>query len=714
VGRDIAFAILLALCVLAAFWPALDNGFVSFDDGDYVADNAHVERGLTWEGLRWALGATHSNNWHPLTWLSHMLDSELFGPNPRGHHAVSVLLHALNAVLLFAFLRRATTAFWAAALTAALFALHPLRVESVAWISERKDLLAGLFFMLGLLAHLRYARGGSRVARAGVALCMALGLLAKPMLVTLPAVLLLLDYWPLGRWRPAGEAPEPATLPPHAVHAPPVPSSQLLLEKLPLFALALASALVTLAVQSTTGATQSLDAISLSARLANALVSYVAYLGMSAWPTGLAFFYPHASLVSPDAGLQLALTGAGAAAVLALISVAAWRSRRSAPHLLVGWLWYLVTLLPVIGLLQVGTQARADRYTYLPTIGIAIALAWALQRWACAPATQGEEAASSRDPGIAPRAWIAGTTCLAVLAALALATSAQTRVWRDSFTLYEHALRATRDNYLAANNLGAAHARAGRFGLAAEHYRLSLGLRPEHAEAHNNLGIALERLGDTVAARRHYEQALLLLPDFDQAHVNLGGLDASQDRYAAALAHYAAALPERPDDAALHLNIAGIQVHEGRRREAEAHYQAALELEPGLADARLKYGLALEGWGEAGAAVVQYREALRHAPNLLPAIQRLAWLLATSSDDRVRDGEEALLLAQRGAEATRHRKAELLVTLAAAHAENGHFDEAQRWQTRAIQLTPRDHRAPLERQLELYLAARPYRERPPR
>jgi len=713
VGRDIAFAILLALCVLAVFRPALDNGFVSFDDGDYVADNAQVERGLSWEGVRWSFTATHSNNWHPLTWLSHMLDGELFGLDPRGHHAVSVLIHTLNALLLFAFLRLATTSFWAPALTAALFALHPLRVESVAWISERKDLLAGLFFMLGLLAHLRYARSGSRASRVGVTLSMTLGLLAKPMLVTLPLVLLLLDYWPLGRWRPAGEAPEPATLPPRTAHSAPVPSSQLVLEKLPLFALALASAVVTLAVQSTTGATQSLEAISFPARLANALVSYVAYLGMSTWPTGLAFFYPHASLVSPDAGLRLAIAGAGAAGVLAIISFATWRRRRSAPHLLVGWLWYLVTLLPVIGLVQVGTQARADRYTYLTTIGVAIALAWTLQRWASAPDTQaGDSAASSA--AVSPRAWIASFTCLAALAALAVATSLQTRVWKDSFTLYEHALRVSRDNYLAANNLGAAHARAGRFGLAAEHYRHALRIRPEHAEAHNNLGIALERLGDAEAARRHYEQALALLPDFAQTHVNLGGLDASQGRYPAALEHYAAALRERPDDTTLHLNVAGIHLHEARRHEAEAHYTAALELQPELAQARLKYGLALESWGEAQAAVAQYREALRIAPDLLPATQRLAWLLATSPSDEVRDGEEALRLARRGADATGHRKAEFLVALAAAHAETGRFGEARRWQAKAIQLTPLAQRGPLELQLELYRSARPYRERWPR
>jgi len=721
VGRDIAFAMLLTLCVAAAFGPSLGNDFVSFDDGDYVAENVHVQRGLSWEGVGWAFTAAHSNNWHPLTWLSHMLDSELFGANPRGHHAVSVGIHALNALLLFAFLRLATSSFWAAApspwapapsfwapaLTAALFALHPLRVESVTWISERKDLLAGLFFMLALLAHLRHARRGSRASRLSVALCMALGLLAKPMIVTLPLVLLLLDYWPLGRWRPAGEAP--AALTTRAASAAALPRSRLLAEKLPLFVLALASAGVTLAVQSATGATQSLENIPAAARVANALVSYVAYLGMSVWPAGLAFFYPHPALVSPAAGLQLVLAGVGAALLLAALSFVAWRRRQSDPHLVVGWLWYLVTLLPVIGLVQVGAQARADRYTYLPTIGLAIALTWSLQKWARVRDPREGDSTSARAV-ITPRAGLAGAACLAAVAALAVATSAQSRVWRDSITLYQHALGVTRDNYLAANNLGAVHARAGRYGAAAEQYRNALRMRPEHAEAHSNLGIAVERLGDADAARRHYEEALALLPDFAQAHVNLGGLDASQERYAAALQHYEVALRGRPADATLHLNVAGIHLHEGRPSEAESHYRSALELEPERAEARLKYGLALEAWGESPAAVAQYREALRVAPDLLPALQRLAWLLATSPDDALRDGAEALRWARQGAEATRHRKAEFLLALAAANAEAGHFDEARRWQGKAIQLTPRSQRPPLERQLELYRAGLPYRE----
>jgi tetratricopeptide (TPR) repeat protein len=459
-------ALALAALVAAAFAPAAQNGFVLLDDQTYIVANPHLRGGFTAEALRWAFGESYASNWSPLTWLSHLLDVRLFGLDPRPHHLESVLLHAANAVLLFLALRGLTGRLWASALAAALFGAHPLRVESVAWAAARKDLLAGLCWMLALGAWVRYARRPSAARYGAVLAALALGLMAKPTLVTLPFVLLLLDWWPLGRLRPRRDGSSR--------------SARLVAEKIPLFLLAAASAALTWRAQASWGAMDYLGDLSLAERCANALVSYVAYLGTAVWPAGLAVYYPH-----PGHALGAARPVAAALLLLALSALALAGARRR-PWLAAGWLWYLGTLVPMIGLVQVGAQARADRYTYLPLIGVALAAAWSLADVA----------------GRRPRLRTAAAVlALAALCALAAASRAQTALWRDDRTLFGHAAAVTRGNWLAEMNLGAAFGAQGEHAAALEHFEAALRIRPDYPLAAENARRAREALAGEGALR---------------------------------------------------------------------------------------------------------------------------------------------------------------------------------------------------------------------
>ncbi len=473
---------------LAIYAQTLRHPFFNLDDPDYVVERPLVARGFSAEGLRWAFTGVHSANWHPLTTLSHMLDAELHGLAPAGHHATSVLLQAAAAAGLFLALVRLTGALRRSALVAALFAFHPLRVESVAWISERKDVLSGVFFVLALGAYARHAAAPSPRRMALVALAFALGLLAKPMLVTLPAVLFLLDVWPLGRLA-RGESPR-----------------RLVVEKLPLLALSAASCIATLLAQR--GAISTLDAIPLSTRLANAVVSCAVYLRQLVWPAGLAPFYPLAVEGPPGGAVALS------ALVVLAISALAWRARRTRPWLLVGWLWYLVMLLPVIGLVQVGSQAHADRYTYLPAIGVLLALLWSVAE--LGPVRRLRASAAGR------RAL--GAACAAVcLGSLALAR-AQAALWKDDRTLWTATLERTGVNPLAHRLLGALDLQDGRLEESVRHLEIALADKPEVASLHVALASALERLGRYAGAIEHYGVAQALEPDAAAAANNLAWL----------------------------------------------------------------------------------------------------------------------------------------------------------------------------------------------
>jgi len=466
----------LALVTLALYAPVLRHAFVVYDDPIYVTDNPHVRAGLTVDGTLWAFVSMEASNWHPLTWLSHMADFQLYGMNAGGHHATSVVIHTATSVLLFVLLRRMTDELWRSAFVAALFAWHPLHVESVAWIAERKDVLSGLLFALTLLAYARYTERPSLGRYACVAGLFALGLMAKAMLVTLPVVLLLLDRWPLPRRR-----------------------QQLVLEKLPLFGLAAAVATVTYVAQSASGAVIGLAHIPLESRIANALVSLATYLRMAFWPSGLTVFHTY----DPQPALSRV---AAAGAVVTSLSIVAWLARRRCPPIFVGWIWFLCMLVPVIGLVQAGEQGMADRYTYLPLVGVFIMVAWSTS-------------AKPEPPRI--RVALALVPVLSLTGCLVLSRT-QLRHWKDSVALFEHAVEVTPNNALALVNLGSALLARGDVHAAALRYVEAAEQRPDWFPARFNAGVALAALGRDGEAASQLEAALRLEPGSAEAHFQLG------------------------------------------------------------------------------------------------------------------------------------------------------------------------------------------------
>jgi hypothetical protein len=533
---------LVALLAAAPFLSVANNGFVSFDDPSYIVENAHVNSGLAWDNVVWAFTQSHMGMWHPVTWVSHMLDCDWFGLDPVGHHLMGVAIHAINAVLLLLVLRAMTGSLWRSALVAALFAVHPLRVESVAWASERKDLLSGTFWMLTLLLYAAYARRQSARAFALVVISFALGLMAKPILVTLPFVMLLLDVWPLRRLNAADSDP---TTTGHAT----LSLRELLAEKLPLLVLAAASCLVAILCQAADRAITSEHVMPMAVRLANIPISYASYIIQSIWPVDLAFFYPlptHADgmLIGKAVGSLILLVGVTTFVVLP-------RVRAIRPHLAVGWLWYLGTLVPVIGIIQVGEQAMADRYTYLPAIGIAIALAWEL----------GLLVQSRRAP-----ASVAAAACLLGLAVLAVGTHRQVDRWRDNITLYSHALDVTSGNYIAHSLLGAEFLEREEYDAATEHLLEALRIEPRMSQVHYNLGIVHIMRREWAEAAARFRETLKHQPDHSEANNNLGILLEQEGRLDEAIAHYRKAVESTPEnlDAQANLRDASAMKKRGR------------------------------------------------------------------------------------------------------------------------------------------------------
>jgi tetratricopeptide (TPR) repeat protein len=558
--RPLVLAAALALVTVAVYAPALGNGFVDYDDGMYVTENPRMTQGLSGENVAWAFTTTEAMNWHPLTWLSHLLDAELFGMAPAGHHATSVVLHALTAALLFLLLQRATGATGASLAAAALFAVHPLNVQSVAWVSERKNVLSTLFWLLALGAHGAWVRRGRVSWYFALLACAALALMAKPMAVTLPCTLLLLDVWPLRR----GSLLRPRPW----------------LEKLPLFAMAAAMSVVTYRVQHESGAVVAAEQVGAAARLGNASWSYLAYLGQAVWPSELAAFYPLEGAL-PAGRVAVAIL------VLAGVTAALWWLRDRAQPQLIGWLWYLGTLVPVIGLVQVGTQAMADRYMYVPLIGIFVALAWTT------------DALVRR--GALPRQAAVGAAAAAVVI-LAGLTVRQIGVWHDTVSLFSHTVRVEPRAWVAHYNLGNAYESMGRHEDAVAEFRETIRLRPEFARAHNNLGNSLDALGRGAEAIPSYERAIQLKPDLVEAYNNLGIGYAQQGRSELGLTTLQTATRLRPDFLEAHLNLAITLRQLGRLAEARAAADSAVALRPGSALARYHRGLILAGLGDVDAA----------------------------------------------------------------------------------------------------------------
>lgn len=573
---ELMVCLFLIVATISAFGQLRNHNFVNYDDSKYVTQNPHVQAGLTREGIIWAFTTSHAGNWHPLTWLSHMLDCQMYGLNAGGHHLTSLLFHIVNALLVFAVFNRMTKgALWQSAFVAVLFALHPLHVESVAWAAERKDVLSTFFWMMTMWAYVLYVELPRLSRYLLVLLFFALGLMAKPMLVTLPFVLLLMDYWPLERSKSfQSDHVESSQSNRHLNPVYHRSLGLLVLEKAPFFVLVAVSSAVTFLVQRAGGAVKSLDVFPLHGRLANAIVSYVIYVWKFIWPSNLAVFYPHP-------GMRPIWLVVVCVVLLLTVSVLVIRQRYRRPYLATGWLWYLGTLVPVIGVVQVGTQSMADRYTYVPLIGLLIIIAWGgadlTLRWTY-------------------RRFVLATSAGVILVALMMCTYLQLRHWRNSMTVLEHALDVTVDNNLAHYNLGQAFAEQGKFDEAIAHYSEAIRIKPHHPDAfnaYNNIGIALFCKGKLDEAIANYSKALRLKPDSANIYDNLGNALAKQGRLDEAIAHYSEALRIQPDSFRARNDMGVALVRKGRLDEAIACFSRALKIKPDCAEASHNLRLAL-------------------------------------------------------------------------------------------------------------------------
>jgi tetratricopeptide (TPR) repeat protein len=616
-----------------------------------------VNAGLSWHGLAHAFVDTQTNNWHPLTIISHMIDCQLYDLKAGGHHFTNVLLHTMAAVLRLLFLREVTGHFWRSAFVTALFAVHPLRVESVAWIAERKDVLSAVFFFLTLGAYARYTRSRSLGRYLTMSILFACGLMSKPMLVTTPAVLLLLDYWPLNRSQRSairGHKPESVTW------------QRLVIEKLPLFALSAASSIVAFALQ--VQSPESVGQLPFGWRLENALVSCVTYIWQIFWPTNLAVFYPH-----PDNHLafwQVAL----AAAFLIVITRVVYALRRNCPYLLVGWLWYLIMLLPVIGIVEVGLQGHADRYTYLPHVGLYIALTWFVA----------DISASLRH-----RKEITATAGIAIVILLSLCAWKQTTYWRNSEMLWTRALAVTKDNDVALTNLGTLLMERGQLDEALPYFQTALAVRSGSGHRHYNLSLAIihDSVGNVLARKGrldeaivHLRQAIELRPDYPDAHYNLGTALFQKGDLDGAIAQWRTTLSIHPYDAGAHTSLGNALVQKGFLGEAADHYEKALQSEP---------------------------------DSILP-LNNLAWVMSTGPDESLRNNEIAVKLATKANQLSKESNPVFIRTLAAAYAQAGQFEKAIEIARRASEQANaqgvRDLALQIQEDVDLYRRRTPLRD----
>jgi tetratricopeptide (TPR) repeat protein len=694
IHRDLIISFFLVLITAAVFWQVSSFDFVRYDDDKYVTENRHVQAGLTRGGIAWAFLSVYANNWHPLTWLSHMLDCQLFAANAAGHHLTNLFFHIINTLLLFFVLKRMTDFPWRSAFVAALFAIHPLHIESVTWVAERKDVLSTLFFMLTIWAYVRYVEHPGIYRYFAIPLFFALGLMSKPMLVTLPFVLLLLDFWPLGRLHLEGPV---FNRDPNDMKAVGDGNEKrsvmgLIIEKIPLFILSGASICVTLFAQ--WSGIAPIVSLPFATRISNALVSYISYMGKMIWPHDLAVFYPYPDVIpSWQIGVSILL--------LILITAVAVRLRRRYPYVIAGWLWYLGTLVPVIGLVQVGYQSMADRYTYLPMIGLFVAIAWTvpdlLARW--------------RFHRIALTALAA-----CVIAALMTVSLFQIRYWQNSMTLFAHALSVTKSNHVILTNMGASLAEQGKFGEAIAHYQEALRIKPDDFEARYNLANALARQGKMEEAVSHYAGILQTQPDAAAVHNNMGIALSQLGRTDEAIDHFREAIRIKPDfwDAGSNLEAA-LMRQAGTKKEAPEKV-AIQPADPNSAEGQLRMGLSLFQEGRADEAIPKFEEALRLNPNLAAAHISLGLIMAQKKDldkaiDHFRkalkvkpDIAEAhnslgVALTYKGAldEAITHFEKALKInpkfakahnSLAVALAQKGRTDEAISHLRKALQLQP--------------------------
>jgi protein O-mannosyl-transferase len=712
-GPSLRFASLYVCLALVAitwfvFGQTLRHDFVNFDDHVYVYGNPQITQGLTADGLIDAFTHTHARNWHPLTTISHMLDCQLYGLQAGWHHFTNVLLHTVAVLLLFLVLNQMTGAFWQSAFVASLFAIHPLHVESVAWVSERKDVLSAVFFMLTLGAYMRYVRKPSVGRYLTVALFFALGLMSKPMLVTLPFVLLLLDYWPLGRirsqmsgvrrQRPRLSSLAFASQPSRKATARQAVVSGLVKEKIPFFALSALSCAATFLAQ--VYSTEAIEQLPFMWRLNTAAVSYIAYIWQMFWPARLGAFYPHPNDQLPFWQVLLAIAFLISVSLLAIL----WRKER--PYIFTGWFWYVGMLVPVIGLIQAGEQARADRYTYLPQIGLYVLITWGItdlmaptitRNFSSRSAATGLQPITCGSPGLrtnGPHGRGYKPFCAAIAAAIIVALSwrafVQTSYWKNSEMLWNHTLAVTTNNDMAHNSLGDLFLRRGQWDSAISHFKTALEIRSRNASAahynfggaliENTLASALARKGRLSEAIGHYEKAIKLRPDYGDPYFNLGSVLFQQGRTDEAIAQWQKALATQPNDASFHTALGNAFLQRGLQKDA----------------------------------IAEYEHAARISPHDSMARNNLAWLLATSSDASIRDGNRAIEVAEQTVQLSGGKDPNYLRTLAAAYAEVGQFSEAIATAEQAMQIASVQGKSKLatilEKEVILYRAHTPLRE----
>ena len=577
---------LISAAILVAYWPVQHYDLISLDDIDYITENPYVRAGLTSDSFSWAMKDVHTGYWHPLTWVTHMLDYQLFRSRVGGHHWTNVIFHIANSILLYIVLKRMSGAAWKSALVAALFAVHPLNVESVAWVSERKNLLCTFFWFMGMWSYGYYVERPTPYRYCLILVTFSLGLMSKPMIVTFPFALLLLDYWPMGRltsWK---------MLP------------RLLFEKMPLFILAAIVGIATYLSSFHGDVTISLDKLPLADRMANAVISYTKYLGKMFWPQNLAVFYPYSREFD---SLQII----GSVLLLSIISCLTIFWARKYRYALMGWLWYLGTLVPVIGLMQVGKQAMADRYAYIPMIGLFIIVAWGI------PDLLG---------GWQKRKIIFAISSGAVISGLMVCTLVQVRYWQNGVTLFDHALRVTGMNSRAHYNLGISLTDLGRFNEAIYHFRYAIRLEPEYAGPYGYMGIALARQGKTDDAIVYYQKALEIKQADETTHNNLGVALAGKGMFNEAIQHFQKALKIRPDYVYANRNMGGALARQGKMEEAMGYYEKALKIDRDNAVTHNNLGLALASVGRTQEAMGHFQEALKINPNYQDAMNNLRCL----------------------------------------------------------------------------------------
>jgi len=695
-ASDKYYALCICLVLIfatgAVYWQVRGHEFVSLDDGAYISENEHVLNGLTWDGAKWAFTTNTMGNWHPLTWLSLMLDCQLFDSKAKACHTINLMFHIANTVLLFVILKWMTGSVWPSAFVAAAFALHPLHVESVAWVSERKDVLSTLFWFLTMISYVQYAKKPDIKRYVLVILALALGLMAKPMLVTLPFVLLLLDYWPLSRLQFNQTKKEKASLKSKPIKTcyQSATAWRLIIEKLPLFILAAVSSIITFIFQQSTGATGLMEKLPLYFRISNALLSYVRYIGKMIYPSRLAVFYPLNKIPSWQPFVCFM--------ILVAISTLVFISRKR--YLTVGWLWYLGTLVPAIGIVQVGAQAMADRYTYVPSIGLLIIIGWGL-------------------PSIIPqfkyKKIVLMAVSVVVLLALILCTRRQVSFWQNSYKLYSHALSVTNENPVAHSGLAKSLFEQNRLEEALFHYKEALKIKPDHAKTHGDTGIVLLKQGKLNEAVIHFRRALALGGDTLKWHSGLALALHKLGRVDEAIIHYQQALKLHNKDPLMHNNFAKALLQKGKPDDAIKHYEYSIQLKPEqpnvmkiLGDLHLeaaRYEQAIDCWTKA----VQLR------PDFNDVLNNLAWILATAEDIRLKNPSDAVEYAKRACELTNYNQPELLDTLAVAYAAAGNFPEAVKTAEEAIVLAKAANKEALakeiQQRLQLYKSGQPYRQK---